>query len=183
MIYFLTSNKGKFKEVREFLLSKEIEINHLNLSIEEPRGTLESVSLYKAKKGYEKIKSPVFADDSGLFINSLNGFPGEFSSWVYEKIGLEGILALLKEKEDRTAYFKSVISYYDGKNSYTFEGRVYGTISYEIRGNSEKGLPYDSIFIPKGYEKTFAENYEVKKKLSHRIRALEKFSSFICTKL
>ncbi len=178
-MYFATSNLGKFKEVYSFFHDKGIEINHLKVKIPEPRAPLEEVARQASIIAYERIKAPVFVEDTGLFINSLNGFPGEFSAWVVSKIGIEGILDLMRNKKDRSAYFKTVIAYNDGNTIKLFEGISRGYISESIRGTPLTSLPYDSIFIPEGSEKTFAEDPILKEKVSHRTKALEEFYSFL----
>ena len=179
-IYFITSNPGKFEEVYSFFEKKNLKspkIKWYKAKIEEPRGKIEDVAVHSVKVAYSIVKKPVFVEDTGLFIPSLNGFPGEFSAWVVKKIGIKGILKLLSK--DRKAYFKTVIAFNDGKNINTFVGICRGSIAKKPRGKSHSSLPYDSIFIPKGSSKTFAEDMEFKEKKSHRIKALEKFYKFL----
>ena len=180
-IYFLTSNKGKFKEVNEFFSSKGISIKQFSFSIPEPRASIEKVAELAVDEAYKIVKAPVFVEDTGLFIPSLNNFPGEFSKWVVKKIGIKGILKLLEDKqeEDRKAYFKTVIAFHDGREKHLFSGICNGYISNSPRGNAEETLPYDLIFIPNGHNKTFAEDEEIKRKSSQRIKALEKFYDYL----
>ena len=115
-------------------------------------------------------------EDDGLYIDSLDGFPGPYSSYVHKTIGNQGILDLLKKNRD--AKFISNITYCDKKNLESFEGKLDGCISKSEKGT---GWGYDPIFIPKNTKKTFAELID-KNNLSHRYKALKKFSSWYLNK-
>lgn len=119
-------------------------------------------------------------EDTGLFINELNGFPGTFSGWTLKKIGARGILKLLQGSNDRSAYFETCIVYTDGKQTLTSSGRCDGSISDQVRGSS--GFGYDPIFIPTGYTQTFAESITLKNKLSHRYKSLLEFSKTLTSR-
>ncbi|RME79448.1 MAG: RdgB/HAM1 family non-canonical purine NTP pyrophosphatase [Methanobacteriota archaeon] len=170
---FVTSNSGKFREAKEILG----DVEQAELDLEEPRGSLEHIAMHKALEASKRFEAPLFVEDSGLFIDALKGFPGSLSSIVHSKIGLEGIISLMKGKEDRSAHFKSVIAYVDGDGIKLFSGAVKGVISEEIRGTG--GFAYDPIFIPQGYEKTFAEDQALKTKLSHRYYSLMALKSYL----
>ncbi|MGC9189894.1 MAG: RdgB/HAM1 family non-canonical purine NTP pyrophosphatase [Conexivisphaera sp.] len=113
-------------------------------------------------------------EDSGLFISSLNGFPGPYSSYVYSTIGYVGLLRLMEGTEDRSAYFESAIAYTDARgNIRVFTGRVYGVIAEEPAGSG--GFGFDPVFIPAGYSRTFAEmELEEKSWISHRGTAISR---------
>jgi len=190
-ILFATSNKHKFSEasaVIELEMKKEtnnpgsLALKHLPFSHTEIRSdSLEEVAREAVQAAYRECKKPVFVEDSGLFIDSLNGFPGTFSGWVQKKIGNEGILRLLANEAanetKRNAFFEACIAFHDGKTIRTFHGKCPGTIASSIRGDS--GFAYDHIFIPKGYSQTFAESIALKNKISHRYLALLEFSKHI----
>lgn len=108
-----------------------------------------------------------------MFINSLGGFPGQYSSFVFRTLGNDGILKLLSESIDRSAYFLSLIAFYDGRVLSIHEGRVNGRITDRM---IEGGWGYDPIFAPDNSDLTFAELKEDKNEYSHRKRALEKFA-------
>ena len=131
----------------------------------------------KLKLLFQNVKKPLIIEDDGIFIDSLDGFPGPYSSYVFKTIGNEGILNLLKNK--RQAKFVSIITYFDGKTLESFEGKLDGTISKSQKG---KGWGYDPIFIPKNSSKTFAQMNE-KNNISHRYKALKKFSNWYLRKL
>ncbi|MCS7138837.1 MAG: non-canonical purine NTP pyrophosphatase, partial [Crenarchaeota archaeon] len=109
---------------------------------------------------------------------ALNGFPGVYSSYVYKKIGCEGILKLLSGVTDRSAYFMTALAYGEpNKRIEIFKGRIDGEITLGKRGGS--GFGYDPIFIPLGSNLTFAEmSVEDKNRFSHRAKALREFASW-----
>ncbi len=173
-LWFATSNTHKFNEARELLPG----LNHFPFSHNEIRSdSLEEIASEAVQAAYDKLKKPVFVDDSGLFINSLNGFPGTYSAWAFKKISNEGILALLAGKHERQAYFGCVLAFHDGKEIHLFTGRVDGEISSSCKGN--EGFGYDPLFIPKGESQTFAQNKALKTKLSHRYNALVQLKGYL----
>lgn len=173
---FITSNEGKFKEAKEVAKLFSVEIEWLKMEYEEIQGnTLEEIATKSAEMLSRVIKRPFFIEDSGLFIESLNGFPGPYSSYVFKTIGNKGILKLLDCVQNRKAYFKAVIAFFDGKDIKIFDGVVYGEIAKEIRG--DKGFGFDPIFLYG--DRTFAEMGEEKNLVSHRRKALEKFFSYL----
>jgi XTP/dITP diphosphohydrolase len=121
----------------------------------------------------------VITDDSGLNIVALDNFPGVHSSRFMSnspyEVRMKAILAMMKDLEDRRAYFACAATYYDIENNIlvSIEERVYGTIAYEIRGSN--GFGYDPFFIPDGYNQTFGElPPEVKNEISHRAKAFSR---------
>ncbi|MFA5049619.1 MAG: RdgB/HAM1 family non-canonical purine NTP pyrophosphatase [Candidatus Micrarchaeia archaeon] len=176
-IYFATSNKNKFIETKE-LFTNKITLKHFPFSYNEMRSdSLEEISIDATESAYKKIKKPIFTEDSGLFINSLNGFPGTYSSWVLKKLKNEGILKLLKGEKIRGASFKCSISFKDNQTIKVFTGEIKGKISEKIEGKD--GFGYDPIFIPEGCDQTFAQNITLKKQLSHRYNALSALKRYI----
>ena len=131
------------------------------MELPEPRGeAFSEIAAHKVLYAWEHAEKPVIAIDSGLCIPSLNGFPGPYSKWVLEKIGVEGILRLLEGK-DRYAYFENALAYMDAnlKEPKVFVSRVEGSIAEKARG-SVKPFHWSSYFLifqPKGHEKTLAE--------------------------
>ena len=178
-IYFVTGNINKIKEARIILKDLDVEIEQIKIDYPEIQGTLEEVAEFGAKWVYDILKKPVIVEDSGFFVEALNGFPGTYSRFVQETIGNEGILKLLEGKDNRNAYFKTVIGYCDENGIKLFKGIVKGRVSNEIRSKGY-GFAYDSIFIPEGEERTFAEmTTEEKSQISHRKRAFEEFKKFL----
>ncbi|MEM3660055.1 MAG: XTP/dITP diphosphatase [Thermoproteota archaeon] len=182
-LVFITGNPGKFLEAQKLLGEFGIMLEQADLEITEPQSeTLEEVAEKCAQEALKKIGERFIIEDSGLFVNSLNGFPGVYSSYVYRKIGCEGILKLLVGSADRSAYFMTVLAYGEpGKGVRLFTGRVDGTIATEPRGKS--GFGYDPLFIPFGSNLTFAEmSTEEKNRFSHRAKALKAFASWFLEK-
>jgi XTP/dITP diphosphohydrolase len=183
ILLFITGNKSKFIEAKTLLKEFGIEVEQADLDIVEPQAeTLEEVVEECAREALKMVDRSFIIEDSGLFINALNGFPGVYSSYVYRKIGCEGILRLLAGSADRSAYFMTALAYGEPHGEIRiFTGRVDGTISTEPRGKS--GFGYDPVFIPFGSNLTFAEmSVEEKNKFSHRARALRTFASWFLKK-
>ena len=180
-IYFATGNKHKYLEVKEMFNNENtITLKWFKFKHREIRSdSIEEIALEAVEKAYNLIKKPVFVDDTGLFLDAISGFPGTYSAWIQQKIGNKGILTLLKnkKKKERGAKFKSCIAFFDGKKRKTFFGSVSGIISEKILGKN--GFGYDSIFIPVGYSKTFAQSIRLKKALSHRYKAITKLKKYI----
>lgn len=189
-LVFATHNLHKFKEVKN-LLPLEIELKSLSDfqyydEIEETETTLEGNALLKAKGVYNRLGLPCFSDDSGLFVSSLEGAPGVFSARYAGngKSDEENTALLLKNLdgvEDRSAYFKTVIVLKTEQEYFSFSGEIHGRICTTPRG--DQGFGYDPVFIPNGYDKTFAQmDLDTKNKMSHRALALEKLRDFIAKK-
>jgi len=172
MITVVTGNAGKVKEVAAFFAGIT-DVEHVSLELVEPQAsTLEEVAISKVEQAYDIIKRPVIVDDTGLFIEDLNGFPGIYAAYVQSTLGNNGILKLMQGSKNRTAYFETVIAYADGSEIKTFSGRVIGNIAENASGT--EGFGYDPIFSVRG--KKLAEmTLDEKNKLSHRSRALTEF--------
>lgn len=181
-VSFVTGNSGKFAEAEKILKEFGVNISHQNLQVNEIRSdSLEEIASASAREAHAGLGQPLFVEDSGLFIPSLDGFPGPYSAWVFRKLGNQGILRLASGKP---AEFRACVAYTDGKAAHAFMGSVKGTISDESRGTG--GFGYDPIFIPEKFpgirhsgEKTFAESPGMKSALSHRKRALKKLGKFL----
>ncbi|MBN2488431.1 MAG: XTP/dITP diphosphatase [Methanosarcinaceae archaeon] len=177
-VIFVTGNAGKFREAKDILAKKGIEVLQQTGGYPEiQEDELEPIAAYGAKWASEELKMPVMVDDSGLFIQILNGFPGPYSAFVEEHLGNKKVLKLMEGETDRRATFKSVIGYCEpGEQAFVFTGTVDGQIAYEERGTG--GFGYDPIFEYQGL--TFGEmGDEEKNKVSHRRRALDKFFEWL----
>ncbi|WFA08923.1 RdgB/HAM1 family non-canonical purine NTP pyrophosphatase [Tissierella sp. Yu-01] len=185
-----TGNGHKIDEIKSILSDFDIEIlskNDIGLEefdVIEDGETLEENSIKKAKELAEKTDYMVIADDTGLFVNALNGEPGVFSSRYAGEEGnskknCEKLIQNLEGIEDRSAYFKTVIALItEDKKVFKADGLCKGTIIKEAKG--ENGFGYDPLFVPEGYNKTFAElGNDVKNKISHRALALEELKNII----
>ena len=182
-IVLSTDNKNKLREIREILEDLDVkiygksDIDGMDFEVIEDGDTLYDNALKKASAMAERVDYAVLADDTGLFVTTLNGEPGvhsaRYASEHDDKKNREKLLNNLKDKDDRSAYFKTEIILIDEeKNIIPIEGVCPGKISLEEKG--ENGFGYDSIFIPEGFDKTFAEmSHEEKNEISHRSRALK----------
>lgn len=174
----VTSNKGKFLEYYQLFKENGLEVKHYNLKYpEEQLDSLDEVARRSLCYLTGIIKEEFFIDDSGIFIDSLNGFPGVYSSYIQSTIGNQGILKLMRNETNRNALFKTSIAYYDG-DIHIFNGQTIGSISLEERGRN--GFGYDPIFIPYGEEMTYAEMDIIKKNtISHRYKAATELINFL----
>ena len=178
-----TDNKNKAKELREILKDLPLEIltkkeaGVENLQVVEDGDTLEYNSLKKARELAELVDHMVMADDSGLFVDALDGEPGVYSSRYGGEDGNDALnnrtlLRNLKGRE-RTAAFRTVIALItENGKEYTVKGECRGRILEEPRGDN--GFGYDPLFVPEGYSETFAQlPADIKNSISHRRRAID----------
>ena len=181
-LHFVTGNENKLREAEKKLGSLGFEVLRKDLDPPEIQAdNLEEVALFSAEWVRHRFSEPFFLEDAGFFVDSLNGFPGVYSAYVFKTLGYMGILRLMDGIEERGARFVAVIAYYDGGQIRTFEGEVRGTIAYEPRGSN--GFGYDPIFVPEEENRTFAEmSTEEKGKISHRGRALQEMQKWLKAK-
>lgn len=173
MLRFVTTNPGKVHEATEYLPETVEQYDYDYTEIQSD--DLAEIAAHGATEAFEAANGPVFVEDSGLFVDALDGFPGPYSSFVYATLGIERVAALARSEADQTARFRSVIAYTDGDTVETFEGAVVGRI-VEPRGT--EGFGYDPIFEHDG--RTFAElPTEEKNAVSHRGRALATFADWL----
>jgi len=187
-LVFATNNKHKLDEVRKITSHHPVEIVSLAEincfdDIPETADTLEGNALQKAHYIQEKFGLNCFADDTGLEVEALNNAPSVYSA-RYAGLGhdseanMKKLLHEMEGKENRKARFRTVIALVWNGKTYTFEGIVNGTITTAKRG--ENGFGYDPIFIPEGYDQTFAElGDNIKNQISHRAKAVEKLDEFL----
>jgi len=208
MLYYVTTNPGKIREARQYLGDETItdyDYDYPEIQSE----SMETIAAEGARDAYRTLGEPVVVDDSGLFMSGLEGFPGPYSSYVEDKLGIERVWQLAEEMEDRTASFRCVMAYCDGEPFEASPDPVnkddraaaaasagdaaqeddplpvklfVGTVRGEIvapRGDG--GFGFDPIFEHDG--STFAElSSEEKNALSHRGRALAKFAEWYETR-
>ena len=186
-IVFATNNAHKLQEVQQ-VLGSEFELITLRdcgvtEDIPENEPTLEGNALAKARYIYQRTGYDCFADDTGLEVEALNGAPGVFSARYAgdghdSEANMQKLLQELEGKENRKAQFRTAICLIMNGEEYLFEGIVKGEIIGEKRGGA--GFGYDPIFVPEGYELTFAElGNDIKNTISHRARAVEKLCKFL----
>ena len=177
-VLFVSSNEEKYNEAKKILAEFGIKLEFFQTELVEIQDdSLAKIAVQKALNAYDKCKKPVVIEDDGLFIESLSGFPGPYSSYIFNTIGNNGILKLIGDNRD--AQFVAVIAFCDSSNEPTlFVSTVTGTISKNIQ---DGGWGYDPIFIPEKQNKTYAELAN-KNKLSHRYESLKKFAAWFNSK-
>jgi XTP/dITP diphosphohydrolase len=177
MIYFVTSNKGKFVEAQAIfgdLVQKNIGYNELQVD------TLEEVVDFGMEEVMARLKGSVMIEDAGMFIDCLKGFPGVYSAYVQKTIGNNGILRLMEGMDNRGAAFKSVVGYAEpGMEPVVFRGELKGDIGFEPRGTD--GFGYDPIFYVNG--KSLAEmSLEEKNRISHRAGSMKALKQWLMSR-
>lgn len=198
-IVFATNNQHKLQEIRD-ILGSEFEIVSLkdigcDVDIPETGNTLEENAMQKAQYVYDHYNLSCFADDTGLEVEALNGEPGVHSARYAEgtdhdsEANMAKLLRNLEGKDNRKARFRTVIALIQKqdvcpcgctsiKKVNRFEGIVDGSIATEKHGTA--GFGYDPIFVPEGYDKSFAELGEsIKNGISHRARAMAKLAEYL----
>lgn len=185
-LVFATNNKHKQEEVQAMLPDYHI----LSLSdigcfedIPETADTLQGNALIKARCVKDKFGYDCFADDTGLEVYTLDMAPGVYSARYAgpdksSEANVSKLLLELENKTDRSAQFRTVVALIQGDKESLFEGVVKGVISKECKGNA--GFGYDPVFIPEGFDLTFAEmNLDVKNQISHRARAVKLLINYL----
>lgn len=186
-ITFVTGNANKLKEVTAILAQGAAEsgkvgkftISNKSLDLDEIQGTIEEVTIHKAKSAAEIIGGPVLVEDTCLGFKAMNNLPGPYIKWFVELIGLTGLVDMLYKFEDKGANAICTFGYCEGpgKEVKLFQGITEGNI-VDSRGPTNFG--YDSIFEPLGFKETYAEmDKSVKNTISHRFRALDKLRDFL----
>jgi len=179
--FLVTGNIHKFAEARVVLSEFGLSTVMLNVdAVEIQADSVERVAEASVMDAVRRCCLPVIVEDAGLFISALKGFPGPYSSYVFRTIGAEGVLKLMKNVNDRGAFFESAVAFsVPGWNSSKlFRGRTEGIIMDQMKGHG--GFGYDPIFAPAGGGgKTFAEmSVDVKNRFSHRGKALRAFAEW-----
>ena len=184
-LVFATNNHNKLKEVKSKLNIDILGLADIQCTedIEETGKTFQENALIKAQYVLDKYGFDCFADDSGLEVEALNGAPGVYSARYAGEHGnaeanMNKLLENLKGVDNRKARFVTVICLINKEQTLYFRGEIKGTIINEKRGSD--GFGYDPIFVPDGFNRTFAEmTLEEKNKMSHRALALEKMTQHL----
>ncbi|WP_276380678.1 non-canonical purine NTP diphosphatase [Flavobacterium sp. H4147] len=186
-LVFASNNKNKIKEIQS-ILNGTIQLLSLedigcHEDIPETADTIEGNAILKANYVTERYGYDCFADDTGLEVRALNGEPGVYSArYAGEQKNADDnmnkLLEALKDQENRSAQFKTVIALNLNGEQHLFTGLVQGNITLDKTGNH--GFGYDPIFQPEDYHETFAElSAEIKNKISHRAKATEQLIDFL----
>ena len=190
VLVFATNNPNKAREVEDILgpgyTVKTLKEIGCEVDIAETADTLEGNALLKAQYVKTNYGFDCFSEDTGLEVTALGGAPGVCTArYAGEARSAEDNMALLltnlASQTDRSAQFRTAIAYIDASGEYLFEGICPGSIA--IAKTGEGGFGYDPIFVPAGYEQSFAElGKDIKNKISHRALAMEKFISWLSQK-
>ena len=174
-LYFITGNKGKLKEAQAIIPNVEsVEFDLPEIQSMDPKEVISE----KLKEAIKEHEGEFFVEDTSLYIECLNGFPGPLIKWMLDRIDDTGIGELVSKYDNNKAIAKTVIGYIDGREIHFFSGEIKGSITPTPKG--EFGFGWGKIFKPEGYEKTFGEmTPEEKNTLSMRKIALEKLQKFL----
>ena len=177
-LHFASNNYNKYVEIQSVLQKYSIDVYFSRTILTEIQSNfLIEIAREKSRSAFEQISMPIIVEDDGLFIDELNGFPGQYSSYSFETIGNDGLIKLLINSKTRIAYFKSVFVFYDGNILQSFVGETKGKIAHRPMG---KGWGFDPMFIPDGIDLTFGQLHQENRKeeFSHRTQALIKFANW-----
>ena len=188
-IVFATNNQNKVKEVRTVLQDAfeviSLKEGGVDIDIPEPYDTLEANAATKSKTIYQLTGNDCFSEDTGLFVNALNGEPGVKSARYADEsasneLNIQKLLLKMQTIENRKAHFRTVVSLILNGTEHQFDGICEGVILNEKRG--DHGFGYDAVFLPDGSVRSFGEMMlEEKNKFSHRKKAINKLLAFLST--
>jgi XTP/dITP diphosphohydrolase len=174
---FVTTNPGKVREAEEYLHGlydvEQLDYDYTEIQSDD----LADIAARGAREAFDARDDdvPVIVDDAGLFVKAVGGFPGPYSSYVEDTLGVERVWRVGADLEDRRAAFRCTVAFTDGDTTETFSGAVQGRI---VAPRGDGGFGYDPIFEHDG--ETFAEmDTEEKNALSHRGRALAKLADWL----
>lgn len=186
-LVFATNNAHKLEEIASILGDKiellSLKDIHCQADIPETSDTLEGNAIQKAEYIHQHYGMDCFADDTGLEVEALNGAPGIYSARYAgeghdSEANMKKLLENMQDKENRKAQFRTAICLIMDGETHLFEGIVKGEIIKEKKGGA--GFGYDPIFVPEGYDLTFAElGNDIKNTISHRAKAVEKLCNFL----
>lgn len=176
-LYFVTGNAMKFREAKALLP----ELEQVNFDLPEEQ-TLDPHLVISKKLEVAKTQhdGPLIVEDTSLYLDGLNGFPGPLIKWMQQSVGNKGIYELCQNINNRRAVAKTVIGYDDGESIQFFEGVIHGQI---VTPYGNEGFGWDQIFQPDGISETFAEmGEEFKPEFSMRTEAFQKLRDYLATK-
>jgi XTP/dITP diphosphohydrolase len=181
-IFFATGNQGKIEEMTPRFVERGHSLKQVDVDVHELDALdVEEVAKQKVIDSFEAadVNGPMIVEDTGFYVEGIGGFPGSEAAYFDKTAGADKLLDLLKDVDDRSAYFKTTIALIMDGEVHTFSGKMHGRVSEQKRGESHPHLPYDSYFIPEGEERSFAENAELKEAENHREKAVKKFLDWL----
>lgn len=187
-LFVATGNSGKIKEIRERVDDQRLSLEQIDIDVEEIQNLdVEKVAERKVKDSYRKAVEqgiieegePLIVEDTGFFVQALDGFPGSMAKHFAATAGADKLIPMMKDTNERSAYFRSVIAYYDGSSLETFEGKMEGDVPEDTRGVSHPELPYNSFLVPEGESRSLAEDSSLKDDRFHRNKAIDKLLEWL----
>ena len=188
-IFFATGNAGKIEEMTPLFDDRDLELIQVQADVPEIDAMdVEQVARQKVKDSFERAveneeiseEDVLIVEDTGFYVEGLNGFPGAEAAFFAGTAGAEKLLNLLEYGEDRSAYFKTAIAFIQDGEINVFSGEMHGEVPEEKRGESHPHLPYNSFFVPDAGEgKSLAENSMITDEKFHRAKAVRKFLDWI----
>ena len=178
-IILVTGNMKKLISARQFLEPHGIEVDNVKMDTTEIQSdSIEDIAAFSAKEASDKLKCDVLKNDTGFFIEALNGFPGAYTHQVMEAIGTDGILKLMKGEKNRKAYYREAFAYCEyGKEPVVFTSITKGTLA--TRKSGKYGLRIDPIFIPEGYTKTMAHYNDDKRFNTWNTKVFDDIANYV----
>jgi XTP/dITP diphosphohydrolase len=179
-LWFATSNNHKFKEARFALRGFDVVVRRLPTKGQEMQhDEVAEIAKHSAREAFERFRRPLFVEDTGLFVPSLNGFPGPYAAYVNRTLGPESLPRLLRGASRRDAEFVSAVAYTcESPRVKLFMGRLGGEIAPRPRGSN--GFGFDPVFVPEGSALTLAEmSLEEKSAISHRSKAIKALGAWV----
>lgn len=177
-VRFVSKNKHKIREVSDFFSSSKHNILPLSIDVIELQ-TNDMAKLVEDKvvKAFQKVGRPLFVEHTGLYLESLNEFPGGLTQVFWDTIEAERFASIFGNLEKRQVKASTTIGYCDGKNIKFFEGDIKGKIAKQPLGDCI--FQWDCVFIPDGFEMTFAQLGSKKSEISMRKKAFDKFIEYL----
>lgn len=182
-VAFATSNDQKVIEARLAVMPYGLELEHASIDIDEIKDLdIFKVAQKKALDTFEQLQKPVVVEDTGVFFDAFHGFPGTYSKFCIQTIGVKNAVKILVG-HSKKAHFSTIVCYCDGKQTKSFEGKVEGEMVLQPRGVAPLKVPYDTVFVPTGEKQTMAEmGVEKKNEISARAAAFRKFAEWFSKK-
>lgn len=183
-VYVATGNNGKYREMKPVFEDQNLDLVQIDADAPEiDAWDVEKVAERKLRdsrrvaleKGLVSEEDTVIVEDTGLYIEALDGFPGAESAFFARTAGVEKLISLLRDESDRSAYFRTAIGAFMEGDIKVFTGELHGRIPGSGRGDPHDSLPYNRFFVPEFSDETLAENPGLKEKEFHRRKAVKKF--------
>jgi len=181
MVTLVSGNKHKFDEMVKILKPFGIDLLWKTASLEEREGlSLEETAREKASQAFDLVNGPVVSEDTGVFFDAFENFPGSMAKRVWTDIGFDGLLERVRGK-NRRARFVTIVCFTENGSDFTcFKGEVVGRLTERVHDAEKDVLPYEKIFVPEGRNCTMSSISRAEKNtFSHRFRATKKFGEWL----